>query len=152
MKKNIADSMLGKEKIDNAICNALKSFTASFISGRILNPDNAKIVAKINYLTLLSNKDETAPTFVKVAKLYADNKLDAIVEMLKVPEMMRLSQNNRDATERLIMSVKGFPKEKGVEYLKAKADYYKKQAELSEDTYKKTVERMAASSSTTIAK
>lgn len=127
--KFTADRFVSKERVDAAICGGLKNYASTFVTGRIANANNEKVLAKINYLTLLAGKDETASYFVKVAQLYAKNDIDAIAGMLKVQDMMRLSENDRNSTERLITGVKGLPKEKVVEYLKAKQDYYKKMAE-----------------------
>ncbi|OFY44326.1 MAG: hypothetical protein A2X18_01595 [Bacteroidetes bacterium GWF2_40_14] len=128
-EKMTADKIVSKEKVDAAICGGLKNYAGTFVTGRMANANNEKVLAKINYLTLLSGKDETASYFVKVAQLYAKNDIDAIAAMLKVQDMMKLSENDRNSAEKLITGVKGLPKEKVVEYLKAKQDYYKKMAE-----------------------
>ncbi len=144
--KITADAFVTREKVDAAISTGLKNYTMNFVSGRIPNANNEKVLATINSLTMLTVEDESIRFYVNTAKYYAKNDFDAIAGLLKIDFLMRLSENDRTSAERIVMSVKGLPKEKSLEYLKSKADFYKKQAELSEDLYKKTAERMTAAS------
>lgn len=135
-----ADSYIGKQKLDKAICNGLKSIAHSFVSGKIKDINDSSILNKINYLPLLSWDDPTAIYFTEVAMLYANNNMNQILTMLKSNEFMSLGEIERSSLERFILSTKGFPKESYIEYLKTKADYFKKLAESSEAVYKKQLE------------
>ncbi|MHC1779150.1 MAG: thioredoxin family protein [Bacteroidales bacterium] len=124
-EKQVADKIASKERVDVAICYGLKSLAGGYTTGRIKNADHNKIMAKLNYLNLLSGKDETATYYINIAKYFGENNMDAIAGMLKVRDLMRLGENERSSVERLIISVKGLPKEKILEYYKAKQEYYK---------------------------
>ncbi len=136
-EKNIADENLTKEKVDGTICYGLKGYAFGYVTGRMQNPDKAAIMNKVSYLNLLSNKDESAPYFVKVAKLYSEDKIEEIAALLDLKVLMRFSESDRGMVEKLILSVKGLSKEKKAEYIKAKIDYFNAQAKSNEEYYQK---------------
>lgn len=136
-----ADNYIGKQRLDKAICNGLKGIAYSYVAGRIKDADNNAILNKINYLALLSSDDATAKYFIEVSKLYANNNMNQILTMLKSNEFLSLGERERSTLEGFMLSAKGFPKESTLDYLKAKADYFKKVAESSEAGYKKFLEK-----------
>ncbi|MHC1779180.1 MAG: thioredoxin family protein [Bacteroidales bacterium] len=128
-EKSLADRMISKERVDNVICNGIKNLAGNYATGRIKDANHDAIMAKVNYLNLLAGKDETASYFANAARYFGENNMEAIAGMLKVGDMMRLGENDRNTVERLLTSVKGLPKEKVLEYFKAKQEYFKKQVE-----------------------
>ncbi len=129
-EKYLADRIAYKERVDMIICSAIKKLVGNYTAGRIQDADHNAIMLKVNYLNLLSGgKDETTSYFVNVPKYFGENNMDAITAMLNVGDLMSKSENDRNAIERLIMSVKDFPKAKQEEYLKAKQNYLKMQME-----------------------
>lgn len=139
--KLTADMFIGKQRVDKAICNGLKSIASSFVAGRFKNVENSSILDRINYLTLLSADDKTAIYFVEVSKFYAQNKMDQILALIKSNDFISLGEAERSTLERFILSVKDFPKESTLDYLKFKAEYFKKNAEASEASYKRQLEK-----------
>ncbi len=128
-EKSLADRFVSKERVDNVICNGIKNLAGSYATGRIKDANHDAIMAKVNYLNLLAGKDETATYYVNAAKYFGENNMEAVAGMLKVGDLMRLGENDRNSVERLLTSVKGLPKEKVLEYFKAKQEYFKKQVE-----------------------
>jgi len=129
-EKYLADRIAYKERVDMSICSAIKKLVGNYTAGRIKDADHNAIMLKVKYLSLLSDgRDETTSYFVNVPKYFGENNMDAIVAMLNVADLMKKSENDRNTIERLLMSVKDFPKAKQEEYLKAKQDYLKKQIE-----------------------
>ena len=128
-EKPLADRMASKDRVDNAICGGIKNLAGNYATGRIKDANHDEIMAKVNYLNLLAGKDESAPYFVNAAKYFGENNMEAVAGMLKIGDMMRLGENDRRTVEGLLTSVKGLPKEKVLEYLKAKQEYFKKQIE-----------------------
>jgi thiol-disulfide isomerase/thioredoxin len=129
-EKPLADRLVSKERVDAVICGGLKNYANSYVTGRLTNANPADVMAKLEYLNLLSNRDETVSYFIKAAKLYGENNIAAIADMLKVNEIMRMTEGDRVTLERLIMGVKGMPKERQLEYLKAKQEYLKNQTDM----------------------
>ena len=130
-EKLIADQYVGKERLDKVICKGAKKYIGYYLSERIQNPDNEKFVKCTQYLQLLANRDATAEYFVKVSKLYTENKIDEITSLLNVEDLMSLSAQDENIVEDMILSIKGLPMEKRLGYLKAKAEFYNKQCELA---------------------
>ncbi len=128
-EKPLADKIAYKERVDVAICNGIKNLIGNYTSGKIKEADHNAIMTIVNHLNLLSGNDETASYFVNAARFYGENDMDGVAGILKVDDIMRMGENNRNAIERLLTSVKGLPKEKVLEYFKAKQEYIKKQAE-----------------------
>ncbi len=130
--KLTADSFIGKQRLDKAICDGLKTVAATFVSGKIQDVDNNSIISKINYLALLSSQDPTAWYFIEVPKLYVENNIDQIITMMKSKDFISLGERERAPLERLMLSTKGFSKKHLLEYTQAKIDYYKEMSEKSE--------------------
>lgn len=127
-EKYLVDRIAYKERVDICICSSIKRLVANYTTGRIKDADHNAIMVKVKYLSLLSDGwDETTSYFVNVPKYFGENHMDAIVAMLNVGDLMKKSENDRNTIERLLMSVKDFPKAKQEEYLKAKQDYLQKQ-------------------------
>jgi hypothetical protein len=67
---------------------------------------------------------------VNSVKYFGENNFDAIGGMLNVNELMKMGDSDRNSIERLLITTKGMPKEKTLEYYKAKQEYLKKQADM----------------------
>ncbi len=129
-EKPVADRWLSKERVDLAICNGVKNLALNYVNGKIKDADHGAVMAKVAYLNFLSTKDVTASYFVKSVKYFGENNFDAIGGMLNVNELMKMGDSDRNSIERLLITTKGMPKEKTLEYYKAKQEYLRKQADM----------------------
>lgn len=131
--KLTADNYIGKQRLDKAICNGLKSIASAFVAGRIKDADTTNILSKINYLSLLSTEDATASYFVEVPKLCAQNNIDQVLIMMKANAFMSLSEKDKASLEKFMIPIKGFTKTHLLEYLEAKGEYFKKIVEHNQE-------------------
>lgn len=127
-EKPIADRYISKERVDAIICRGLKNYASNYVKGRTTDQKPAEILTKIEYLNLLSNRDASVPYITKAAKLYSTNDIDAIVDLLEVNQIMRLSSSDIYSIEKFLLGVKGMSKKQKLDYLKAKQEYLTKQA------------------------
>gem|GEM_PF-653582 len=125
-EKYIADKLIGRERLDAALCYGIKQLARNYILGLLKEADHNKIEAKVRYLVTLSINDPTAPYIVNIIHLLGEKDYDGIVGLLTADdELMPMSEIERRQVEWLIGSIKGIPRNKLIEYHKVRKEYYK---------------------------
>jgi thiol-disulfide isomerase/thioredoxin len=128
-EKSIASNYLSKELVDKTIISSLKRYGQLFMAGRLKDADTSKVLEAINYINIAGTNDKAAECIARLVPLYAAGKMDEIVKLFNINEMMKYNMSETMQIENLFSQIKGFPKDKIADYLNAKAEFYTKQAE-----------------------
>lgn len=127
--KEIANSVIGQDVVDQTLVNAYFQDLMMYMMGRKeLTGEEVKEAAKV--INLLSGANDNVQRIgAKVALLYADKNMEEISKMYKFMNFATSNIYDLQTIERIFGGLKEITKEQVEAYYKEKADFLTKQAE-----------------------
>ena len=127
--KNIADEIIGKDKVDEAIIHAQGNKLMAYLMGREkLSKEEVKESASTVKL-LAKGSDKAISTCANIAELYSNGKIEEIAKLYNISNFVDYGAYEIQMVERAFGAVKEITAEQITKYYKEKEEFHSKLAE-----------------------